>query len=279
MSQFIYETLNKHKVFYNFKDIPLHIFKILLNEIGNEKFFFFDRKINSLLAEISVLNELKNKYKFNLKNRENKNGACDWIIEKNGKTFQVEIKQKESGDLFMMRIEFFFKGFALLSKNNFLRRKFWCFKMLTKYNDEGIKKVWESLIKFIESKNEYFIDENIVIFNLNIRKNKKIMKQLIKHNPKIYYISNFNIADIIITEIKNEDILRIIENPLNKLKRKKEKYDNFLSALVYHRSFYNEIEEKSFVDNVIKKIEDENLKPFLLMIYDIFGNKKSYFFS
>jgi len=272
-SQFVYETLVKNKIFFDFSNLPLSIFEVALNEIGNEKYFNFDRKIDSLLAEISVLNTLKN-YGFHIKNRENNNGACDWIVEKNNKIFQVEIKQKESDDLFKMRIESFLKGFALLDEYKFLREKLWFIKILVKRNDNNTQKIWDNLIHFIENKEDCFEDENILIGTSDVRKNKNMIKRC----PKVHNYLLRLYPDTIIKEKTNEFMLETIRNHLEKLKRKKAKYHNFISSIVLHIDFYSEI-EKSFLKYLKEKIENDNLKPFLLLVYHTLEDKKSYFYN
>ncbi len=272
----IVKTTLAKKLAYDFSSIPADTFDNILSELNNEKYFQFDRKLDSISAEISILTTLQNKG-YILDKRSNKNSAFDWEMLKKNKKYFVEVKQKESDDFFQQRVYSFLNGFSLLDQYSFLREHQWIFKFLTNKKDHSAEKeIWDSLIKFVKQKDYCYEDKNILLFSRECI--KKI--EFVKKCPKCHeYMQNIY-QDKLIKTNDNEKMFRVVYPLFEKLKNKKDKffYEKVISSIVLHNNFHDQLNE-SFPDYIEKKAKEFNVKPFLLMIYHTIGETESYYFE
>jgi hypothetical protein len=226
---------------------------------------------------MSVLLSLQNKYGFTLKDRTNQDGDPDWVIEKDGVVYNVEVKQKESDDFFLQRIYSFLCGFSLLKENSFLREKIWTFKFLkNKKNYEEEKNIWHSLIKFIEQKGDCFEDENILLFSRQCIGKIEFLNKC----PMSYKYAQENYQEKLITTISNNELFEVIKPLFEKLKSKKLKFENknFISAIVFHNNFHDKL-DKSFSNFMELQVDKYGIKPCLLMIYHTIDETETFFYE
>ena len=108
------------KFVFVYDDLPINLIEEGFSEIHTEKSLDLTRKLHSLTIEFQTYQNLRSEG-YQIKHFNRKKGSCDLTMSKGGKTFDCEVKFKESKDTALLRLYDYIDGFSLLPNNGFLR--------------------------------------------------------------------------------------------------------------------------------------------------------------
>ena len=265
---FIQKIILSNKLPYDFSPIPNKMFLNLLKEIGSEKNFQFDRKLDSLSAELLTLKILQDEG-YTLHDRSNKDGVPDWEMKKNEKIYCVEVKQKESDDFFGYRILSMLQGYSLLKEYSFLWDKSWNFEILMQKDYDAEKQIWQSVLNFLDAKQDCYEDDNITMYNKNVIKDTTLIKKC----PKTHQQIQNSYQTAIIMKQSEKDFLNLLEPIIEKLLKKQKQYNNFISAIVFHEGFHKLIPDR-YKDILQNIVNTTSLESILFIKYSIIEDYK-----
>ncbi len=255
----------------NYNDLPLQLIKDGFDEIKNEKGINLDRKLHSLFIEFITYQDLqKQGYKIMKFTREE--GSCDLVMTKDNKTFNFEVKFKESEDVGKSRLYDYIDGYSLLEENEFLRGKTFEINLkVDNLNYRNIKDIYDEINVFISKKEDVYNGQNLRIFDS--KKRSKLNRDI---NQATQYLNNFHIQTIDDVDSLINKILIENNGHLTKLINKSKKYnteDNFIGCLVWSIPFLMDIN-----NNKIKKAFEQINLDFDLFVYTGGIEKKEFNF-
>lgn len=230
-----------------YDDLPSELIKDAFDEIGNERGIDLDRKLHSLFIEFITYKDLYKKgYRITDFTREK--GSCDLIMSKDERTYNFEVKFKESPDVGKSRLYDYINGCSLLQENKFLRGK--TFEIILKVaslNYSNLQATLDEIDIFINKQEDIYDGKNLQIFN-----SKKRTKALNSDFNKINtYLDTFAIESIDDVDKLVCDIFIRNNGHLTKLIKKSGRYeskDNFIGCLVWSIPFHREIDNDKIKD-------------------------------
>ena len=105
-----------------YDNLPQKLFKNAFGEIKKERGLDLQRKLHSLNTEFHTYQDLYKKG-YEIVNSTRTKGSCDLVMNKDDKTYNFEVKYKESPDVGKSRLYDYIDGYSLLEENEFLRDK------------------------------------------------------------------------------------------------------------------------------------------------------------
>lgn len=249
--------LIEHIIFNNefltnyYDNLPYKLVEDAFSEINREKGLNLTRKLHSLFTEFIIYQDLiKQGYKILNSTREN--GSCDLVMSKENKTYNFEIKYKESADTGTSRLYDYIDGYSLLKENDFLRSKIFEINLkLEKIIDQNLKLVLNEIDKFLSEKNDIFDGNHIQIFNT--KKGHKLNRNT---NELISYIDNFHIKELDDIESLIKNLFLRDKGHIDKMIKKSKKYtlsDNFTGCLIWSLPFHLSVNEKE-IEKAFNKV-------------------------
>jgi len=158
-------------------------------------------------------------------------------MNKDNKTFNFEVKFKESEDVGKSRLYDYIDGYSLLEENEFLRGK--TFEINLKIDDltySNIKDIYNEINVFISEKKDIYDGQNLQIFDSKTNRDINQVTQCLNN----FHIQTIDDVDTLVCNIfiKNNGHLR-------KLRKKSKRYkaeDNFIGCLVWSIPFHMDID-------------------------------------
>lgn len=106
----------------HYDNLPSKLIKDAFDEIKKERGINLDRKLHSLFVEFMTYQDLYKK-NYQIVDSKREEGSCDLIMSKDNKTYNIEVKYKESPDVGKSRLYDYIDGYSLFRENEFLREK------------------------------------------------------------------------------------------------------------------------------------------------------------
>jgi len=243
-----------------YDNLPQKLFKNAFGEIKKERGLDLQRKLHSLNTEFHTYQDLYQKG-YEIVNSTRTKGSCDLVMNKDDKTYNFEVKYKESPDVGKSRLYDYIDGYSLLEENEFLRDKTFEINLkVDSLNYSNLQSVLKEIDIFISRKEDIYEGQNLQIFNST--KRNKLNRDI---NQAVQYLNNFHIQTIDDVNSLIKKILIENNGHLTKLINKSKKYnleDNFTGCLVWSIPFHMEIDN----DKIKQAFERINLD-FDLFVY------------
>ena len=256
----------------DYDNLPLQLIEDGFYEIRGEKGLNLTRKLHSLFAEFITYQDLI-KQGYTILNSKRDKGSCDLVMIKDKKTYNFEVKYKESKDTNISRLYDYIDGYSLLQENKFLRNK--TFEINLKVADlsyKNLKLILNEIDNFIEKKQEIFDGKYIQIFEINSR--FKLNRDM---NSTVQYLDSFHIKtedniEYLVYQLfiqNNGHITKLINKSKNFLSE-----DNFTGCLIWTLPFNLNIDSKE-IEKAFNKVLNLD---FDLYVYTGGFNKEEYNF-
>ena len=229
-----------------YDNVPTILIKECLEETNGERGLNLTRKLHSIFVEFMVYQRLITDG-FQMVDFNRTQGSCDLIMAKNSKTYNFEVKFKESIDISRSRLFDYIDGMSFLEENSFLRgNNFEIYLKTEKPNYQEQKKILNEINKFIEGKNDIYEGDHIAIFPPNKRR-EAISRDILKVSK---YLNSLHVSNEL-TETKyiGELVKKIfIDNNghITKMINKSKRIDNFKGFLVWSIPCHKEIDIKRY---------------------------------
>ena len=254
----------------HYNDLSSQIIIDGFDEIKNEKGINLDRKLHSLFVEFITYQDL-HRQGYIITEFTREQGSCDFVMKKDNKIFNFEVKFKESKDIGISRLYDYIDCHSLLNENEFLRGK--TFEINLKIDNltySNIKDILNEIDVFISKKVDIYDGKYLQIFNS--KKRSKLNRAI---NQASKYLSNFHIQSIEDVDKLICDIFISNNGHLTKLIKKSGRYksdDNFTGCLAWSIPFHMDINN----DKIKSAFEKINLD-FDLFVYTGGISKKEEF--
>ncbi|MCT7568498.1 hypothetical protein [Aliarcobacter butzleri] len=224
----------------HYDNLPAKLIKDAFDEIKNERGINLDRKIHSLFVEFITYQDLY-KQGYQIVDSTRVEGSCDLIMSKGDKTYNIEVKYKESSDVGKSRLYDYIDGYSLLKENEFLRKNFFEINLkVDSLNYTNLQVILEEIDIFINNKKDIYDGQNLQIFDA---KKRSSLNRDISQASK--YLNNFHIQIIDNVDRLINTILIERNGHITKLIKKSKKYtleDNFIGCLVWSIPFHMDID-------------------------------------
>ena len=169
-----YIVFKKNNFLSYYKNLPSELIQSAFDaEVKKDRGIHLARKLHSLFIEFLTYQDLQKKG-YVITSFERKDGSCDLIMSKDNKTYNFEVKFKESTDIGMSRLYDCIDGSSLLQENGFLRGK--TFKIDLKVdnlNYDNMPAVLNEVDLFIDKKVNIFNGEYLHFYCTNIEAKKR----------------------------------------------------------------------------------------------------------
>lgn len=223
-----------------YRKLPLHLAKITLCELKGQKGIEFAKKFISLEVELYACSYFAEQG-FSYQDRSIENGACDLIMEKDGKIYNIEVKTKENDDILLSRLYDILEAYSYLKQSEFMQRKI----ILIEFKDEGGINKYKDL-PYMLCDIERFLEE--------FRNNKtefegKMLyiscESRINKNIDIARVEKLHCNSLIRSDFKNiknikEKIQKLFfasDRQIVKMNEKSKKFANFIGFLFWNIPF------------------------------------------
>ncbi len=244
----------------HYDSLPPKLIKDAFDEIKNERGLNLDRKLHSLFVEFITYQDLY-KQNYEIVNSTRTQGSCDLLMCKGARTYNFEVKYKESPDVGKSRLYDYIDGYSLLQENKFLRDKTFEINLkVDNLNYSNLQAILDEIDIFISKQEDIYDGQNLQIFD-----SKKKGQLNRDFNQLTQYLNNFHIQTIDNVDSLINKILIENNGHLTKLINKSKKYnseDNFTGCLVWSIPFHMEIDK----DKIKQAFEKINLD-FDLFVY------------
>ena len=262
-----------------YRKLPLHLAKITLCELKGQKGIEFAKKFISLEVELYACSYFAEQG-FSYQDRSIENGACDLIMEKDGKIYNIEVKTKENDDILLSRLYDILEAYSYLKQSEFMQRKI----ILIEFKDEGGINKYKDL-PYMLCDIERFLEE--------FRNNKtefegKMLyiscESRINKNIDIARVEKLHCNSLIRSDFKNiknikEKIQKLFfasDRQIVKMNEKSKKFANFIGFLFWNIPFelepYFENIEQCFYE--IK--DDIKFNLYVCLYHRLYGEKIFY---
>lgn len=225
--------------------------KKVFDEIRNQKDYLFCLKVKSLNMEIATMYKYKkDEYEYiDVKYNENN---PDITLEKDNRTYEIQVKHKQSIDDFLDSLESYIIGMSMSTAYNHLQNKNYMMNInQASLNDGERKEAFKEVENFIKNKDVLLMGKYITLDN-KVTTMTQIQQSAFSHNLCEYESSNDLIKNI---------IPRIIEK-LNKQYKDKNTDSVFIGVIIWRIPFH----EKSDFELIKKNILNEFKLPYMLDI-------------
>ena len=255
--KFIIFKIDFLKVYDN---LPGKLIKDAFDEIKKERGINLDRKLHSLFVEFITYQDLY-KQGYQIVDAIRAEGACDLVMSKNNKTYNIEVKYRESPDVGETRLYDYIDGYSLLKENEFIREK--VFKINLKVdslNYSNLETILKEIDIFINLKEDIYDGQNLQIFAST--KGSSLNRDV---NQAAKYLKTFHIETIDDVDSLINKILIENNGHISKLIKKSKKYnleDNFMGCLVWSIPFHMNIDNDK-IKHFFEKLQLE----FDLFVY------------
>lgn len=252
----------------HYDNLPSKLIEAAFGEIKNERRLNLDRKLHSLFVEFIIYQDLY-KQGYKIVDSTRTEGSCDLVMSKNNKTYNFEVKYKESPDVAESRLYNYIEGYSLIQENEFLRgRTFEINLKVNSLNYSNLQSVLDEIDIFIFKKEDIYDGQNLQIFDSKKRSQLNRGTNQVAQHLNSSLIQTIDNIDSLIDKI-------LIENNghLTKLINKSKNYnleDNFTGCLVWSIPFHMKID-----NNKIKQAFEKINLDFDLFVYT--GGKKDKF--
>jgi hypothetical protein len=236
----------------HYNNLPAKLIKDAFDEIKNERGLNLDRKLHSLFVEFITYQDLS-KQSYTIVDSIRQNGSSDLVMNKNDKTYNFEVKYKESPDVGKSRLYDYIDGHSLLEENEFLRGKTFEINLkVDSLNYSNLQSILEEIDIFISKKEDIYDGQNLQIFDS--KKRGQLNRDI---NQATQYLHNFDIQTIDDVGSLINKILIENDGHLTKLINKSKKYnseDNFTGCLAWSIPFHMNIDNDK-IKQAIEKLE------------------------
>lgn len=240
LGDFVIQNYVKHvccdeDLLFNYKTVNKKLMIRVMSEINNQKIYKFTEKLMSTIAELTTYNVLKNE-NFTYIGQTNIKDSTDLIMSKNNKTYDIQIKYKQSPQTLLVLIEKYIKGMALLKSNTFLRDK----KITVILNKDIIykterKQIFEIILPNFISQQKDSCDSNLL--QIIIEKGHKCRDiETVAKELEAIHVQESSVSQIQ-NHIKNGFLRYPIEG-LKKQYKNRNKDNKFIGVIVLERDFY-----------------------------------------
>jgi hypothetical protein len=244
----------------HYDNLPPKLIKDAFDEIKNERGLNLDRKLHSLFVEFITYQDLS-KQGYKIVDSVRIKGSSDLVMNKNDKTYNFEVKYKESSDVGKSRLYDYIDGYSLLQENDFLRNKTFEINLkVDSLNYSNLQAILEEIDIFISKRKDIYDGQNLQIFDS--KKRSKLNRDI---NQVAQYLDNLHIQTIENIDELVCDIFIRNNGHLAKLIKKSGKYkseENFIGCLVWSIPFHIDIDN----DKIKNAFEKLNLD-FDLFVY------------
>ncbi len=274
LSKYLIEHIIFKKEFLTnqYDNLPLKLVEDAFNEINRDKGLNLTRKLHSLFTEFITYQDLIEQG-YQILNSSRENGSCDLVMSKEDKTYNFEIKYKESADTGTSRLYDYIDGYSLLKENDFLRCKTFEINLkLEKITDQNLKLLLSEIDKFLREKNDIFDGNHIQIFDT--KKRNSLNRDI---NELVSYIDGFHIKELDDIESLIKNLFLRDKGHIDKMIKKSKKYtlnDNFTGCLIWSLPFHLSVNEKE-IEKAFNKILNLD---FDLFVYTSGIGKEEYKF-
>ncbi len=236
----------------HYDNLPSKLIKDAFDEIKNERGINLDRKLHSLFIEFITYQDLYKKG-YEIINSTRVKGSCDLVMCKDDKTYNFEVKYKESPDVGKSRLYDYIDGYSLLEENEYLRGKIFEINLkVHNLNYINLQAILDEIDIFIDKQEDIYDGQYLQIFDS--KKRGKLNRDI---NQADKYLNNFVMETIDDVDSLISKIFIENNGHLTKLINKSKKYnpeDNFTGCLVWSIPFHMEIDNDR-IQNAFKKID------------------------
>ena len=223
--------LNKKWTLDTYEDMPIELIEEVFKELGSETGIQYDTKLYSLFSELCAYKNLVSQG-YSLSQIVRSSGSCDLILDKDGLTYNCEVKQKKSKDVQSSNILFFVQGKSWLPSYKDLRDLHQVYYRIIQHPNSysDTKKMYDEIDIFCKS--PHVLYEGVYIHLSS--------KKFIRGEPSDYIISQHTQES---TKGLIEKILTGENRHLTKLIEKSKKFDNFIGYISLDIPFHDEVNQ------------------------------------
>lgn len=244
----------------HYDNLPQKLIEDAFDEIKKERGINLDRKLHSLFVEFMTYQDLCKK-NYQIVDSKREEGSCDLIMSKDNKTYNIEVKYKESPDVGKSRLYDYIDGYSLFRENEFLREKTFEINLkVDSLNYNNLQDILEEIDIFINEKKDIYDGQHLQIFDT---KKRNLLNRDVGQTAQ--YLNNFHIQTIDNVDGLINKILIEKNGHITKLIKKSEKYnleDNFIGCLVWNIPFHTDID-----NDKIKQAFEKLQLDFDLFVY------------
>ncbi len=256
--------------------MPLRLTEVSLCELKSQKGIEFAKKFISLEVEFYACSYFT-KQGFSYQDRNIENGACDLIMEKDRKSYNIEVKTKENDDILLSRLYNILEAYSYLKQFEFIRGKI----ILIEFKDEGSTNKYKDLCHMLcdieqfleELKNNKMEFEGEVLYiscESHINKNRDIAK------VKRLCCNSFIRNDFRYTKNIQEKIQKLFfieDGHITKMNKKSENFTNFIGFLFWNIPFELEPYFENIEQCFYKIKNDIKFNLYVCLYHRLYGEK------
>ena len=152
VQRLLYQIIDGNLFYNRFLEIlDAEFIKKVFDEINNQKDYLFCLKLKSLNMEIATMYKYK-KNGYNYKDVSYNENNPDITLEKDNKTYEIQVKHKQSIDDFLDSLQSYIIGMSMLTGHNHLQNKNYMMNInQDSLNDNERTKAFIELKNFIKT--------------------------------------------------------------------------------------------------------------------------------